>query len=69
MAPTDPIDQFRAWLSDATAAGIREPTAGALATASKDARPSIRTCRSSGSQWNSRLAHGFSSSSRALRLS
>lgn len=42
MAPADPIDQFRAWLDDATAAGIREPTAAALATASKDARPSAR---------------------------
>ena len=42
MAPTDPIDRFRAWLDDATAAGIREPTAAALATASKDARPSAR---------------------------
>ena len=42
MAPNDPIDQFRAWLDDASAAAIREPTAGALATASKDARPSAR---------------------------
>ncbi len=42
MAPTDPMDQFRAWLDDATAAGIREPTAAALATASRDARPSAR---------------------------
>ncbi len=42
MAPNDPIDQFRAWLDDATAAGVREPTAAALATASRDARPSAR---------------------------
>ncbi len=42
MAPTDPIEQFRAWMDDATAAGIREPTAATLATASKDARPSAR---------------------------
>jgi pyridoxamine 5'-phosphate oxidase len=42
VAPIDPIDQFRAWLDDASAAAIREPTAGALATASKDARPSAR---------------------------
>ncbi len=42
MVPTDPIDEFRAWMDDATAAGIREPTAATLATASKDARPSAR---------------------------
>ena len=36
MAPSDPIDRFRAWLDDATAAGIREPTAAALATGRPD---------------------------------
>jgi len=42
VAPANPIDQFRAWLDEATASGIREPTAAALATASRDARPSVR---------------------------
>ncbi|KAK9758291.1 hypothetical protein RND81_01G221000 [Saponaria officinalis] len=38
----DPFDQFRKWFDDAIAAGLKEPNAMALSTASKDARPSSR---------------------------
>lgn len=38
----DPLDRFRAWLDDAAAAGIKEPTAAALATADAAGRPSLR---------------------------
>jgi pyridoxamine 5'-phosphate oxidase len=38
----EPIEQFRAWLADAVAAGLPEPTAMALATASADGVPSNR---------------------------
>ncbi|HZN15893.1 MAG TPA: pyridoxamine 5'-phosphate oxidase [Acidimicrobiales bacterium] len=41
MAP-DPIAQVQAWLDDAFAAGVPEPTAMALATASADGAPSNR---------------------------
>ena len=39
---TDPVEQFRAWLSEAIAAGIHEPCATALGTATPDGHPSVR---------------------------
>jgi pyridoxamine 5'-phosphate oxidase len=39
---TDPIEQFRRWFEEAVAAGIREPNAMTLATATPDGRPSAR---------------------------
>lgn len=41
-APPDPFALFEAWLADAVAAGIPEPNAMTLATASPDGRPSAR---------------------------
>jgi pyridoxamine 5'-phosphate oxidase len=38
----DPIEQFRRWFDEAVAAGIREPNAMTLATATPDGRPSAR---------------------------
>jgi pyridoxamine 5'-phosphate oxidase len=38
----DPVEQFRAWLSGAIAAGIHEPCGTALATATPDGQPSVR---------------------------
>jgi pyridoxamine 5'-phosphate oxidase len=38
----DPIAQFRAWFDGATAAGVAEPNAMVLATATPDGRPSAR---------------------------
>lgn len=38
----DPIEQFRAWMKDALAAGLREPNAMTLATCTPDGRPSAR---------------------------
>ena len=38
----DPIAQFERWLGEARAAGIEEPTAMTLATASAEGRPSAR---------------------------
>ncbi|XP_043710683.1 pyridoxine/pyridoxamine 5'-phosphate oxidase 1, chloroplastic-like [Telopea speciosissima] len=38
----DPIDQFHNWFDDAVAAGLREPNAMALSTASKDGKLSSR---------------------------
>jgi pyridoxamine 5'-phosphate oxidase len=38
----DPIAQFRAWFDRATAAGVAEPNAMVLATATPDGRPSAR---------------------------
>jgi pyridoxamine 5'-phosphate oxidase len=38
----DPIEQFRRWMDAALQAGIEEPTAAALATASRDGAPSVR---------------------------
>jgi pyridoxamine 5'-phosphate oxidase len=38
----DPIAQFRRWLEDARAAGVREPEAMTLATATADGRPAAR---------------------------
>ena len=40
--PADPIAQFRTWLDDAIAAGLPEPTAMSLATASADGEPHNR---------------------------
>lgn len=40
---SDPIVQFRAWFDDAVAAGVREPDAMTVATASLAAAPSART--------------------------
>ena len=39
----DPLEQVLAWLADAEAAGVDEPNAMTLATASRDGRPSART--------------------------
>lgn len=39
---SDPIEQFRRWLGEAVDAGLREPNAAALATASALGRPSAR---------------------------
>ena len=39
----DPVTQFSRWLADATAAGLPEPTAMVLATASPEAVPRART--------------------------
>jgi pyridoxamine 5'-phosphate oxidase len=38
----DPLRQFAAWFADAETAGVREPQAAALATASADGAPSVR---------------------------
>lgn len=38
----DPIAQFRLWFEDATRAGVPEPNAMTLATATPDGRPSAR---------------------------
>lgn len=38
----DPIEQYRAWLDEAVAAGLDEPQAAVLITATPDARPSGR---------------------------
>jgi pyridoxamine 5'-phosphate oxidase len=38
----DPLRQFAGWLAEAGAAGVREPEAVALATASADGAPSLR---------------------------
>ncbi len=40
--PDDPIETFRSWLDDAVRAGLPEPTAMTLATASPDGRPDAR---------------------------
>ncbi|WP_027459435.1 pyridoxamine 5'-phosphate oxidase [Deinococcus murrayi] len=39
----DPLLQFRGWLEEAIAAGLREPYALSLATADAGGRPSVRT--------------------------
>ena len=39
----DPIRQFHAWFDQALAAGLAEPTAMTVATATPDGRPSART--------------------------
>jgi pyridoxamine 5'-phosphate oxidase len=38
----DPLRQFAAWFEEAAAAGVLAPEAMALATATKDGRPSVR---------------------------
>jgi pyridoxamine 5'-phosphate oxidase len=38
----DPLRQFASWFGEAGAAGVREPEAAALATASTDGVPSVR---------------------------
>ncbi|MGA2321145.1 MAG: pyridoxamine 5'-phosphate oxidase [Solirubrobacteraceae bacterium] len=38
----DPLRQFASWFGEAGAAGVREPEAAALATASADGVPSVR---------------------------
>jgi pyridoxamine 5'-phosphate oxidase len=48
LAP-DPIEQFGAWFADAVAAGLPEPNAMVLATASAAAVPSARTVLLKGS--------------------
>jgi pyridoxamine 5'-phosphate oxidase len=42
LAP-DPVAQFSGWLADAVAAGLPEPNAMVLATASPEGQPSVRT--------------------------
>ena len=39
---TEPLAQFEAWLADAKAAQLVEPTAMALGTVDADGRPSVR---------------------------
>lgn len=39
----DPLAQFRGWLDEAVEAGVIEPTAMSLATATSDGRPLLRT--------------------------
>jgi pyridoxamine 5'-phosphate oxidase len=39
---SDPLNQFRRWLDDATSAGFKLPEAMTLATATRDGRPSAR---------------------------
>ena len=41
-APQDPVQLFRLWLSEALAAGVRQPHAFSLATADAGGRPSSR---------------------------
>lgn len=41
--PPDPIQQFRLWFDDAASAGLHEPNAMSLATATPDGSPSART--------------------------
>ncbi|UYM06693.1 pyridoxamine 5'-phosphate oxidase [Solicola gregarius] len=41
-AGDDPIALFDVWMAEAVAAGLHEPTAMALATASPDGKPSVR---------------------------
>jgi pyridoxamine 5'-phosphate oxidase len=43
MLADDPMDQFAAWMADAVAAGVPEPTAMVLATVSASGRPRGRT--------------------------
>jgi pyridoxamine 5'-phosphate oxidase len=43
MLAGDPMAQFAAWMSDAAALGVPEPTAMVLATTSADGRPRART--------------------------
>jgi pyridoxamine 5'-phosphate oxidase len=38
----DPVRQFTAWFEEATTAGVSQPEAAALATASTDGAPSVR---------------------------
>ena len=40
---SDPLSQFKVWLSEAIELGIKEPTAMNLATVGEDGRPSSRT--------------------------
>jgi pyridoxamine 5'-phosphate oxidase len=39
---TDPLLRVRDWIAEATSAGVPEPDAAALSTASPDGRPSVR---------------------------
>jgi pyridoxamine 5'-phosphate oxidase len=41
-APADPLELFRRWFADATGAGLPDPNAMTLATASRDGRPHAR---------------------------
>ena len=42
MSPPEPLERVRAWYAEAVAAGLPEPEAMALATASPDGAPSVR---------------------------
>ena len=41
-ADAEPLGQFRGWFADARAAGVREPEAMALASATRSGNPSVR---------------------------
>ena len=43
MLAEDPLDQFAAWMADAVAVPLPEPTAMVLATVSASGRPRART--------------------------
>ena len=53
--PADPLDLFAAWFADAQAAGVPEPNAMTLATATPEGRPSARIVLLKGAD-----ARGFS---------
>jgi pyridoxamine 5'-phosphate oxidase len=42
VSPPEPLERVRAWYAEAVAAGLPEPEAMALATASPDGAPSVR---------------------------
>ncbi len=71
---SDPIVQFRAWFEAASAAGVPEPNAMTLATATPDARPSARIVLLKGfdergfsffTNYESRKAHELEANPRA----
>ena len=73
----DPLRQFAIWLRDAGKAGVREPEAAALATASADGAPSVRMVLVKGfdergfvfySNYASRKGHELATNPRAALL-
>ncbi|BBG95821.1 pyridoxin/pyrodoxamine 5'-phosphate oxidase [Prunus dulcis] len=73
----DPFDQFRKWFDDVVAAGLREPNAMALSTASKNGKPSSRMVLLKGfdkngfvwyTNYESRKAHELSENPHASLL-
>ncbi|XP_044512317.1 pyridoxine/pyridoxamine 5'-phosphate oxidase 1, chloroplastic-like [Mangifera indica] len=74
---SDPIDQFCKWFDDAVAAGLKEPNAMALSTASKDGKLSSRMVLLKGvdkdgfvwyTNYESRKAHDLSENPHAALL-